>query len=71
MLVPWRGGVAGGLLERKLQLVDAHAQLTQQAQGGAFAFANHAQQQVLGADIVVPQADGLLPAQGNNLLDAV
>ena len=35
----------------------------EQSDGSAFAFANHAQQQMFGTDIIVTEPDGFFPAQ--------
>ena len=51
-------------------LVEVDAEAFEHAGGDAFAFADEAEQQVLGADVVVAQAAGLVDGQFDDLLGA-
>ena len=67
---PGRGGLRQDADDLVADLVQAHAQRLEHAGGDPLALADQAQEQVLGADVVVAQAAGLVDRQLDDALGA-
>src|SRR5690606_19273743 len=64
-------GGAHGVLDGLLQLEEVAPEVAEDLHGDPLAFADDAEEEVFGADVVVPEPDGFLPAVGDDVADSV
>ncbi len=64
-------GCADSVLDRFLQLVEVDAEISEDLHGNAFALADDPEEQMLRADIVVPQPECFFAAEADDILNSV